>query len=175
MGVLQASSRTLEITVISGENFCVDRNPVTENAYVVVRAESINCYTTGMAREGDGYPSWNEKFSLDIPLQARSVSFEVQCKMSTDAVRPVGVARIAISDFLAGSVPPEKLQFLSYRLRNWDGRRNGIINFSVKVKAPEYSIPAMKPGKGTMLSSGMIELEVIGIPVVDKNSNEVAG
>ncbi|KAI4354994.1 hypothetical protein L6164_003813 [Bauhinia variegata] len=171
MEALKASSRSLEITVISCENLCVDGNPVTENAYVVVRTESINSYTTSMSREGGSYPSWNEKFLMDIPFHARSITFEVQCK---GAVRPVGVARIALSDLLAGGSQAENLQCLSYRLRNWDGRRNGVINFSVKAKAPEYSIPSMKPAKGMVMSSGKFEREFTGVHVVDKNSNRVA-
>ncbi|KAI4354991.1 hypothetical protein L6164_003810 [Bauhinia variegata] len=174
MEALKASSRSLEITVISCENLCVDGNPVTENAYVVVRTESNNSYTTSMSREGGSYPSWNEKFLMDIPFHARSFTFEVQCKMPTGAVRPVGVARIALSDLLAGGIQAENLQFLSYRLRNWDGRRNGVINFSVKAKAPEYSIPSVKPAKGMVMSSGKFEREFTGVHVVDKNSNRVA-
>ncbi|KAI4354993.1 hypothetical protein L6164_003812 [Bauhinia variegata] len=172
METLKTSSRSLEITVISGENLYVIGNPVTDNAYVVVRAESINSYTTSMSRESGSHPSWNEKFLIDIPLHARSITFEVQCKMPTGAVRPVGVARIALSDFLATGSVPENLQFLSYRLRNWDGRRNGVINFSVKMMTPEYSTPA----KGMMVSSGEFEREEItGVHVGAKiNSNGVA-
>ncbi|KAI4358012.1 hypothetical protein L6164_001921 [Bauhinia variegata] len=170
-----ASSCSLEITVISAQNLFVDRNPATENAFVVVRAESINCCTTTMAREGGSCPSWNEKFLLDIPLHARSVTFEVQCKIPTGAVRSVGVARIAVSDFLAAGSVPANLQLLSYRLRNWDGRRSGVINFSVKVKSPEDSIPAVKPAKGMVVSSSEFDSEVTGVQVSDeKNSNGVA-
>ncbi|KAI4354992.1 hypothetical protein L6164_003811 [Bauhinia variegata] len=168
------SSKTLEITVISGENLCVDQKPVTENAYVIVRTESINCCKTSMAREDGGHPSWNEKFLLDMPMHARSITFEVQCKISSGAVRSVGVARIALSDFLGGSVPESSLQFLSYRLRNWDGRRSGVINFSARVKSPEEDLSdQMKEEKEMMVNckSGEFENEnndcgvVTGIPV----------
>ncbi len=167
-------ARTLEITVISGENICLDRNPVAENVYVVVRPESIDCYTTKMAKVGDGgnLLAWNEKFLLDIPMHARSVTFEVQCK-KYKGVRPIGVARIAISDFLGGSAVPENcLQMFSYGLRDWDGRRNGVIHFSVRVAT---SCSEIKPAKGIMaVSSCGSEHQVMGFQVMNKkNSNDV--
>ncbi|KAI4354997.1 hypothetical protein L6164_003816 [Bauhinia variegata] len=170
-----ASSKTLEITVISGENLFVDQKPVTENAYVTVRTESVNYCKTNMAREDGGHPSWNEKFLLDMPMHARSISFEVQCKISSGAIRSVGVARIALSDFLGGSVPESSLQFLSYRLRNWHGRCSGVINFSARVKSPEEDLSKdqMKEEKEMVVNSKSGESEnennergvVTGIPV----------
>ncbi len=70
-------------------------------------------------------------------MHARCITFEVKCKTST-GVKDVGVARVAVSEFLGGVVPEHCLQFLSYRLRDWEGRRNGVLNFSVRVKSPEY-------------------------------------
>ncbi|KAL2335910.1 hypothetical protein Fmac_010356 [Flemingia macrophylla] len=135
-------SRTLEITVISGESIRMDRSSVAENVYVVVRAECLNCCTTKMMNEDGGLLAWNEKFLLDIPSRATSITFEVQCKKYKD-VRPIGVARIALSDFLSGnnnivleSVP----QMLCYGLRNWEGQRNGVIHFSVKMATPGHNL-----------------------------------
>ncbi|KAI4358014.1 hypothetical protein L6164_001923 [Bauhinia variegata] len=168
------SSKTLEITVISAENLSVDHNPVTENAYVTVRTESIKCCKTSMAREGGSHPSWNEKFLLEMPMHAKSINFEVQCKMSTGIVKSVGVARIAISDFLGESVPESSLQFLRYSLRNWDGGRSGIINFTARVKSPEEDLCSEeKPEKETGVkprSCGMFENEVMGIQIGEKNA-----
>ncbi|XP_057454533.1 BON1-associated protein 2-like [Lotus japonicus] len=136
------SSRTLEITVISGENL-----RVTDDAYVVVRGESLNCCTTRTVKdsgEGDknnsnsSLLSWNEKFLLDMPAHARSITFEVQCG-KFKGVRPVGVARIAVSDFLGGDVPDSCLRVLSYRLRDWEGKQNGVLHFAVRVVVPERS------------------------------------
>ncbi|KAI5421587.1 hypothetical protein KIW84_045129 [Lathyrus oleraceus] len=91
------TSRTLEITVISGENI-----HVTEDAYVVVRGESLDCYTTKTVKDNkSSFLSWDEMFLLDMPLHARSITFEVQCKRFK-SVRPIGVARIAVADFLNG-------------------------------------------------------------------------
>ncbi|XP_028769041.1 uncharacterized protein LOC114726592 [Neltuma alba] len=69
---------------------------------------------------------------VEAPLHAKSITFEVQCKTSKGSVRPIGSARIAISDV----VPKDEAcsEVLSYRLRNWEGRRSGVISFSVKKK-----------------------------------------
>ncbi|KAG5053715.1 hypothetical protein JHK85_006225 [Glycine max] len=128
-------ARTLEITVMSGENICVDRSSGAENVYVVVRAESLNSCTTKTVNEDKGVHAWNEKLLLDIPTHARSVTFEVQCK-KYKGVRPIGVARIALSDFLSNDtkiVSESVPQMYCYGLRNWEGRQNGVIHFSVKV------------------------------------------
>ncbi|RDX99928.1 BON1-associated protein 2, partial [Mucuna pruriens] len=129
---MEASTRTLEITVISVENL-----RVTEDAYVVVRAESLNCCTTKTVTKDDGtnFLSWNENFLLDVPVHARSITFEVQCNRFKGS-RPLGVARIVATDFIGASVPENQLRMLSYGLRDWEGKRNGIIHFAVKVAPP---------------------------------------
>ncbi|TKY65537.1 BON1-associated protein 2 [Spatholobus suberectus] len=129
--------RTLELTVLSLEELREDRKHTARSLYVVVRAESINCYATGTAAEGcGGKPSWNEKLVVDVPVHARSITLEVKRK-NAPGVKDVGVARIAVSDFLGGAVPDERLRFLSYRLRDWQGRRSGVLNFSVRARTPE--------------------------------------
>ncbi|KAK7390024.1 hypothetical protein VNO78_25322 [Psophocarpus tetragonolobus] len=158
------SSHTLEITVISGENV-----RVTEDAYVVVRAESLNCCTTRtVAKEnGSNLLSWNEKFLLDMPMHARSITFEVQCSRFK-ASRPLGVARIAASDFLPSAVPDNRLQVLSYGLRDWEGKRNGVIHFAVRVAPPseeplnfKSAVKPVVPRKGC----GDRNEVVVGIPI----------
>ncbi|KAK7256693.1 hypothetical protein RIF29_30150 [Crotalaria pallida] len=129
--------RKLEITVLSAEDLRVDCKPATKNLYVVVRPESIKSYTTAMAEEGNVNPSWNQKFMVDMPMHARCITFEVKCKTSM-GVKDVGVARVAASEFLGGVVPDHCLQFLSFRLRDWEGRRNGVLNFSVRAISPGY-------------------------------------
>ncbi|RZC01906.1 hypothetical protein D0Y65_017193 [Glycine soja] len=124
---------------MSGENISVDRSSVAANVYVVVRAESLNSCTTKMVNGDGGVHAWNEKFLLGIPSYARSVTFEVQC-MNYKGVRPIGVARIALSDLLSNNtkiVSESVPQMLCYGLRNWEGRRNGVIHFSVRMVAPD--------------------------------------
>ncbi|MED6121274.1 hypothetical protein PIB30_028524 [Stylosanthes scabra] len=156
---------TLEITIISGENICVDRTPIAENIFVTVRAESLNCCTTKIVSENGGTIAWNEKFILDIPMHAKSITFEVQCK-KYKAARPVGVARIGVLDVLVGQNIASStennngVRMLSYELRAWDGRRNGVIHFSVRVVVPppedwpgSYEIEQAKEDTKKMSSS----------------------
>ncbi|XP_027337906.1 BON1-associated protein 2-like [Abrus precatorius] len=160
------SSRTLEITVISGENLRVMEDP-----YVVVRAESLNCCTTKMVKDSgsnnSSFYAWNEKFMMNVPMYARSITFEVQCN-KFKGVRPVGVARIAVSDFLNDAVAENCLQVLSYRLRDWEGKRNGVIHFAVRVAAWEKC--SVSP---TLVSGKDSGHQITGINVGDKKSDGV--
>ncbi|CAL5196156.1 unnamed protein product [Lathyrus oleraceus] len=151
----------LEITIISGQNVSVDGNSKTESEelFVVVRAESLNSCTTKMVKENEGLLSWNEKFMLDIPLPANSVTFEVQC-LKYKGIRPIGVARVALSDLLDDNVLLQSCdQTLSYGLRDWDGRKNGVINFSVRRVTQEDNLCLEKEqGKDIrMVSSSRFE------------------
>ncbi|XP_027337390.1 uncharacterized protein LOC113851104 [Abrus precatorius] len=168
-------ARTLEINVISGENICVDQSSVVENVYVVVRAESLSCCSTKMVNKDKGLLTWDEKFSLYIPSHARSVTFEVQCKKYR-GVRPIGVARIALSDFLGDNVVSKScVQMFSYGLRDWDGQRNGVIHFSVRwVMQEDYASLEMKPKEEiTNVNSSGFEPEVKGFQVNPKTSSNV--
>jgi Ca2+-dependent lipid-binding protein len=91
-------ARAIEITIISGQNICVDRNSKADDIYVVVRTDSLNSCTTKMAKQNEDLLSSNEKFKLHIPTHAKSVIFEVQCKKYKGAP-PIGVARIALFGF----------------------------------------------------------------------------
>jgi hypothetical protein len=57
-------ARAIEITIISGQNICVDRNSKADDIYVVVRTDSLNSCTTKMAKQNEDLLSWNEKFKL---------------------------------------------------------------------------------------------------------------
>lgn len=133
-----STSYTLEITVISGENIRKNRKPVKKDAFVVIRTDSHKFYTTKMDAGGGSYPAWNEKVAVDMPMHARFITVEVQCKTSGGS-KTVGTARVPLSDFVGGYVPQNYLHFLSYRLRDCNGERNGIINISVRAKVPEYA------------------------------------
>jgi hypothetical protein len=168
MGV---ASRTLEIKVISGENI-----QATEDACVVVRGESLNCYMTKTVKnngcgKNTSFLSWNEKFLLDIPMHARSITFEVQCK-KFKGIRPIGVARIAISDFFKSVVLGDCSQIFSYRLRDWEGRQNGIIHFSVRVAVPEQRLVSISEKKMVAAANEKNYGDrLIGIDVGAKNFN----
>ncbi|KAI4355001.1 hypothetical protein L6164_003820 [Bauhinia variegata] len=124
----------LELTVLSGENLSINRRPLSsEKPYVVVWIESTVCCATKLATQGGRNPWWNEKFLVDMPMHATFIIFDVQCKTRT-GVKSVGAARVHVSEFLGGIVPDSFLKFMSYRLRDKQGTRNGIINFSVRVQ-----------------------------------------
>lgn len=113
-------------------------------------------------KEGGSRPCWNQKFVVDMPANGKFITVEVQCKGSSHSI---GTAKIPVSDFVGGFTPESYVHFLSYRLRDSYGERNGIVNLSVKVKLPEYvggSGNALRPWTGTPVSSGGV---VTGVPV----------
>ncbi|XP_057980460.1 BON1-associated protein 1-like [Malania oleifera] len=129
-----SSLRTLEINVISGERLRLGARRTARNAFVTIRTDHYNSRTTRVDPEGGSHPSWNEKLVLDLPVHSRFVTVEVQCRAGSGS-RPVGTAQIPVTEFSGGYTPESYLHFLSYRLRNPTGGRNGIINISVRVKA----------------------------------------
>ncbi|KAL0379570.1 UNVERIFIED_CONTAM: hypothetical protein Sangu_0021300 [Sesamum angustifolium] len=58
----------------------------------------------------------------------------------------VGTANIPVSDFAGGFLPANYLSFLSYRLRDANGEKNGIINLSVKVKVKQEAAGGRSSG-----------------------------
>ncbi|CAK9134450.1 unnamed protein product [Ilex paraguariensis] len=165
--VMETKARNLEITVISGEGLRIKQRRVKQNAFVILRTDSHNVRTTNSDAEGGSYPAWHEKLVVDMPMHARYVTVEVHCK-TCSGNKIVGMARIPASDFLGGYVPANYLHFLSYRLRDVKGERNGIINLSVRVKSPANG------GCGGGSSSGGRPL--FGAPIGQKvsNSNGIA-
>nr|KYP77029.1 hypothetical protein KK1_021295 [Cajanus cajan] len=126
-----------------------------------------------MVNEDAGLHAWNEKFMLDIPSHARSITFEVQCK-KYKGVRPIGVARIALSDFLSDNnkvVSESVPQMLCYGLRNWEGRRNGVIRFSVREVTPTDHNLCLETKDIKTVSSRGSEHEVMGFQVDPKKSS----
>ncbi|KAG5053714.1 hypothetical protein JHK85_006224 [Glycine max] len=173
--------KTLELTILSAEGLHVRGKPTPNiKVFAVVRAESITSHTTAMVTttttngSDNGFQYlWNDKFWVELGPRARCVTIEVKCRTETGVVRDVGVARIAVSDFLGGSsVPDHCLQSLCYRLRDWDGRENGVVNFSVRV-APPPTPPPPPPAEGaeSYCSSSTSGTGVVtGIPVYWNNS-----
>ncbi|XP_059637648.1 BON1-associated protein 1-like [Cornus florida] len=165
----KSCSRTLEVTIISGEGLLVTQSrPVKKNAFVIVRTDSVDTQMTKLDTEGESNPAWNEKLVVDMPIHARFLTVEVQCKTSSGN-RVIGTARVPVSDFTGGYTPENYLHFLSYRLRDGNGERNGIINLSVRAKVPEnassyatfYSQPGLKVSADEGVSGGI----VTGVPV----------
>ncbi|GAA0171640.1 hypothetical protein LIER_25624 [Lithospermum erythrorhizon] len=131
------SHHVLEITVISGEDLFVSRRRVKRNAFVVLRTDrNSSSQRTKIDKDGGSYPLWNDKFNMNFPMHARHINIEVQCKTASGNSF-IGSVNIPKTDFLGGYVPHGYLHFLSYRLRDRRGKRNGIINISVRVKRDE--------------------------------------
>ncbi|KAI4311530.1 hypothetical protein MLD38_036416 [Melastoma candidum] len=144
---------TLEVTVISAEDLTANDRPVKNKAFASLRtqdraagSESLRSfpksYSTRIDEHGGTSPSWNEKLTVKLPTSSPGVVVDVLRKGSSGD-KIVGTARIPKSDFTGEySVPvPNHLHFLSYRLRDPRGVKNGIINVAVRVTS-SYSSPA---------------------------------
>lgn len=153
--------------MISGEDLRVSRTlAVKKNAFVTVRTESGDAINTGMEKQGgEGYVAWNQKLMVHLPMHAHYLTLEVQCK-TFSGKKCIGVARIPASDFLGGMLPENYLHFLSYRLRDSHGERNGIINISTVVK---------QPGGCTRISDYSRPCTGVPVTVAAANSGAVTG
>lgn len=151
------ASRTIEITVISGENLQVRGKPINSDLFVTVRSDLQNqndSVSTKIDRDGAGFPRWNEKLVIDLPMHAAFVTVDVCRRVSSGRkVKIVGTARVPVADFVAGYLPESHLQFLSYRLRDERGERNGIVNLSVRVKV------------AAGIEVSLLQKQEVGIPV----------
>ncbi|CAA3002046.1 BON1-associated 2-like [Olea europaea subsp. europaea] len=160
----KASSRVIEVTVISGEDLRVNRrNPVKKNAFVIVRTDPLNERSTGMNTENGCNPTWNQKLVLDLPMHATFITVEVH-----SGNKIIGISRIPLSDFTGGYLPANYLSFLSYRLRDAKGEKNGILNLSVKVNGPtnmSYAASGSMPWFGGPVTNKISNGTVTGIPV----------
>ncbi|KAF5195169.1 Bon1-associated protein [Thalictrum thalictroides] len=140
-----SSSRSLEVTIISAENLRKNHRSIKKNAFVTLETDPNNSQSTSMADSiGGSYPSWNEKFELTLPYNLRYIRLEVKCKTAT-GVKTIGSVNIPISDLLEDFIPPSCLHHLSYRLRERDGDRNGIINLSIRMKGADSYVPRPSP------------------------------
>ncbi|CAN1236904.1 BON1-associated protein 2 [Linum grandiflorum] len=175
------SRSSLEFTILSAEDLRIDGKPVKKNAFALVRTDHSNSKSTSA---GDGsYPRWNEKVVLDFPRGTQFVTVEVQCRVGSAGNRVIGTVNVPVTDFLGHFKAPENyLNFLSYRLRDPRGGKNGIINFSVRVngggggtylvpaswRTPSYpwAVPVAREGNGYGGGGGV----VTGVPVWGANS-----
>ncbi|PHT79557.1 hypothetical protein T459_17609 [Capsicum annuum] len=115
-----SSALLLEITVISYENLLDNRKqPIKKNAFVNIKTESTTCneQTKKMDKESKSFSTWNEKLIVDMPMHARYLTMEVQCKTSS-GIETIGIAKVPTFDFIGGFLSKDYLHFLSYRLRN---------------------------------------------------------
>lgn len=137
-----ARNRSLEVTIISGEDLRINGRPIKNNAFVTVKADSrcpsSSHESTKPDARGDGYPYWDEKLHVELPAGSPYIVVEVCRRSSSAGDKLVGAAWIPVSDFVGGYAPENYLHFLSYRLRDAEGLRNGIINISLRVVASSH-------------------------------------
>lgn len=137
---MEAKTPSLEITIISAEDLRLHLSrPIKKNsAFATVRSGPNNSLSTRVDQEGGTSPCWNEKLHLALHPTARSFTVEVHCKAGFGSgSKLVGSAEIPVSDIVEDFVPAHQLHFLSYRLREQDGERNGIVNLSVRMLGPD--------------------------------------
>ncbi|KAI3441826.1 C2 domain-containing protein [Psidium guajava] len=166
--------RSLEVTVISGEDLRINDRPVNNNAFVTVKADShsppSSCDSTKSNAPGESYPYWNEKLQINLPSGSHYIVIEVRRWSSSARDKLVGAAWIPVSDFLGGYTPENYLHFLSYRLRDADGQRNGIVNISVRVvtsscEGTSSSLSTSVPEFGITVDQEKRGRAVTGMPV----------
>ncbi|KAE8733341.1 BON1-associated protein 2-like [Hibiscus syriacus] len=164
---METNSRTMEITVLSAEDLRIDNKSIKNNAFVVVWTDTYNYKTTKIDAEGGSFPSWNDKLVMPVPMHTPFVTLQVKCKASSGGDKTVGIAKIPATDFIGGYYPENRLQFLSYRLRDSKGLKNGIVNVSVRVKEALQgcSSQAAASGLGIAVDGRKDSGVVTGIPI----------
>lgn len=136
-----------------------------KNSFATVKIDSQNLRSTQIDDRGGSYPLWNEKMALNLPSNVSFVTVDVHSgNFSRNEI--VGTANVPVSDFLGCFVPESYLHFLSYRLRDVRGERNGIVNISVRVLVSDVASTSQTrkvqiPAGKTNFGSGV----AIGIPI----------
>ncbi|CAI0453051.1 unnamed protein product [Linum tenue] len=164
--MLAAGTRTLEFTILSAEDLRLDGRPVKKNAFAVVRTDPSNSGSTRADRDGGSYPLWNEKVvvAMSVPM-TKSVTVEVQCRVGSGN-RVVGSVAVPVSDFIGGLTPDDYLHFLSYRLRDPRGAKNGIVNFSARKKVGVESCGGSSPYSASRGGPSSSSSSSWGVPAV---------
>ncbi|MED6158431.1 hypothetical protein PIB30_032754 [Stylosanthes scabra] len=155
---------TIDFTIFSAENLSVKGKPLrrknnnnNDAVYLVVDAQCSS--------STKHYPSWNQKFSMEVePSTCRFISIEVRHKKWFGySSGSVGMAHVPVSELFGA-------QFLSYRLWDSKGQRNGIIDFSARVRPPQRHAPS----SSSYSSCPMRENEdtvVTGVPLFWNNNH----
>lgn len=101
---------------------------------------------------------------MELPVHARFLTVEAR-----SGSRVIGAANIPVTDFAGGHLPEGYLSFLSYRLKDGSGQKNGIVNISVRVKGGASSgcaASCSRPWMGAAVAEGKVYGgAVMGIPV----------
>ncbi|KAL5727609.1 hypothetical protein ACHQM5_000788 [Ranunculus cassubicifolius] len=142
---MEASS-SFQITILSAEDLRINGRPVKKNTFVTIETDANSSQCTTTAINGGSNPSWNEKLDFSLPLHVKSMRLVVKCKKGPSE-RTIGSVSIPFSDFFEDYVPANCLHFLSYRLRDQEGDRNGIVNISIRVKGEDHIVRAVSAAR----------------------------
>ncbi|KAL5727603.1 hypothetical protein ACHQM5_000782 [Ranunculus cassubicifolius] len=131
-------NRSLEINLISAEDLRKGhgRRFISKNAFATVSTAPNNAQSTTMDTDGGSFPSWFQTFDVPLPSNVKHIKIDVNYKNGSN-VKVIGSANIPVSEFLDDYVPPTCIHFLSYRLRDYNGYPNGIVNLSIRMKGGE--------------------------------------
>ncbi|KAF6154501.1 hypothetical protein GIB67_028393 [Kingdonia uniflora] len=164
----------LEITVLSAEDLRLSKRSIKKNSFVTIRTTPQTFKSTCMDAVNGSYPIWDEKFELSLPDSVTYITVEVQCRSGAGVMTLIGAAKVPVSDFMNALMPVGYLHFLSYRLRDRDEERNGIINLSIKAKVPEGYVRPVLPILGGRFQAGNKSYGgvAIGIPVSCGSGNK---
>ncbi|KAI4369898.1 hypothetical protein MLD38_018293 [Melastoma candidum] len=167
-GVTLNTCHDVEIGVISAEQLTINGRPIKNKAFATVVAggcPNLKSYSTRIDEEGGHCPCWNEKFLVNLASTSRYILVEVH-RRGSSGDKIVGRAWIPVSDFSDEySVPvANRLHFLSYRLRDTKGLKNGIVNVSIRVLSPTETSPCSS-SSSPVFYSGSRPGMVTGFPV----------
>ncbi|KAL5727608.1 hypothetical protein ACHQM5_000787 [Ranunculus cassubicifolius] len=165
-------SCSLEITILSAEDLRMNGRPVKKKkTFVTIETGQNNAQSTSTSSTGGSHPSWNEKLQFSLLCNSiENIKLIMKCKTSS-GVKVIGSVCIPLSDFLEDYVPPNCLHFLSYRLREHDGDRNGIVNISIRVKGADR-IPRTVPS--SIVQTGYRNSNAVGWMPQSRNHRQDA-
>lgn len=127
-----SSSLPLEITAISADGLRLGDCRFKRKMFVIVRSGPNKYCTSKIDYKRGTYPSWDQKLNLELPTHVHSMFVEIKVtKLFGDVM--VSKAEIPVSDLINDNKQENKVNLLSFLLTNSNGKRNGVINFAVRV------------------------------------------
>ncbi|KAG7553448.1 C2 domain [Arabidopsis thaliana x Arabidopsis arenosa] len=144
-------TRKIQITAISAEDLVDGRKPVDKNAFVAFNMAGNNWkqpMRTSLDEVGGNHPMWEDKLETEFSSEKEptSVMYVQVYHRSSGKDKHVGTARVPVKEFTGEYAPEGFMHCLSYRLWDEQGRRNGIVNFSVRIL----------PNKSDTTKSGLV-------------------
>lgn len=144
-------TRKIQITAISSEDLVDGRKPVDKNAFVAFNMAGNywkQPMRTSLDEVGGNHPMWEDKLETEFSSEKEptGVMYVQVYHRSSGKDKHVGTARVPVKEFTGEYAPEGFMHCLSYRLWDEQGRRNGIVNFSVRIL----------PNKSDTTKSGLV-------------------